>query len=188
MSSRSRIGVSIVRILFGVIWAIDAYFKWQPSFLSDFTGYLEGALSGQPAPVQGWINFWLDIVKVDPSFFAHVVAVGETGLALLLILGALSNAAYAGGILLSLVIWSTAEGLGGPYVPGSTDVGTAIIYVLVFALLLLTRAGMTWGVDRVLSPRLGRWAFLASGRSRTTPESDGRTNDWAQAHNTGART
>ncbi len=166
MPNYRKSGVSIVRILFGVVWAIDAYFKWQPSFLSDFTGYLADALAGQPGPVQNWLSFWIDIVKVDPSFFAHVVALGETGLAALLILGAFSDVAYAGGILLSLVIWSTAEGFGGPYVPGSTDIGTAIIYVFVFVLLFLTRAGMTWGVDGVLSPRLGRLDFLASGHRR----------------------
>ncbi len=33
------------------------------------------------------------------------------------------------------VIWSTAEGFGGPYTAGSTDIGAAIIYVLVFLAL-----------------------------------------------------
>src|SRR5437773_10779748 len=29
--------VEILRILFGLVWAIDAYLKWQPSFISSYT-------------------------------------------------------------------------------------------------------------------------------------------------------
>ncbi len=46
----------LVRILFGMVWAIDAYFKWQPSFVKGFSTYLMGALPGQPAPVRAWIG------------------------------------------------------------------------------------------------------------------------------------
>ena len=158
-----RNGIGLVRILFGIVWAVDAHFKWRPSFIADFSSYLTGSLSGQPTLVQDWIKFWIEVVKVNPSFFAYIVAVGETGLAILLILGLFSNIAYLGGSLLCLVIWSTAEGLGGPYTAGSTDIGAAIIYIFVFALLFLTQAGLTLGLDRRLAPRLGSWAFLASG-------------------------
>ncbi len=158
-------GFGLVRILFGVVWGIDAYFKWQPSFVLDFSSYLTGALSGQPALVHVWIKFWIEIVQVDPVFFAYLVAASETGLAISLILGVFSNMAYVGGSLLALVIWSTAEGFGGPYRAGSTDIGTAVIYVFVFALLFLSRAGLKLGLDRFLALRLRAWAVLASGRS-----------------------
>ena len=40
------------------------------------------------------------------------------------------------------LIWATAEGFGGPYVPGiSTDVGAAIISSLLFLTLLINDAG-----------------------------------------------
>ena len=131
-----------MRILFGVVWAIDAQFKWRPDFLNNFVSYLTGAQQGQPAAVKAWISLWINAVNVDPVVFAHVVAIGETLLAVALILGLFSDLAYLGGILLCLVIWSTAEGLGGPYVAGSTDIGTAIIYAFVFALLFFSRAGL----------------------------------------------
>lgn len=168
METWRKNGLGLVRISFGIVWGIDAYFKWQPSFVSGISSYLTGALSGQPALVQEWIKFWIEIVQVNPVFFAHLVAVSETGLAISLILGAFSNLAYLGGSLLALVIWSTAEGLGGPYKAGSTDIGTAVIYVFVFALLFLSRAGLELGFDRLLSVRLRAWAFLASG---STPAS-----------------
>ncbi len=156
--------VGVIRILFGVVWLIDAQFKWRPSFLNAFTSYLTGALDGQSALVQGWIHLWIDVVNVNPLVFAYVVAFAETALAIALILGVFSNLAFFGGVLLSFVIWSTAEGFGGPYVAGSTDIGTAVIYIFVFALLFLTRAGLWLGLDRRLGERLGPFAFLASGR------------------------
>jgi len=43
------------------------------------------------------------------------------------------------------------------------DVGAAIIYVIVFAGLFLSQAGLAFGVDRWLTPKLGRWGWIASG-------------------------
>tara|TARA_R110002110_G_scaffold85816_4_gene223848 strand:- start:188932 stop:189459 length:528 start_codon:yes stop_codon:yes gene_type:complete len=156
--------IGVVRIVFGLVWLIDAQFKWRSSFINDMGSYLSGALDGQSAPVQAWIYFWMQVVKVDPVLFAYFVAAAETALALALIFGVLSNLAYLGGAVLAFVIWSTAEGFGGPYVTGSTDIGAAIIYVFVFALLYLTRAGLQMGYDRQLTKMLGSWAFLASGQ------------------------
>jgi hypothetical protein len=44
----------------------------------------------------------------------------------------------------------------------STDVGTAFPYTIIFAVLLFLSAGRYYGLDRWLSPRLGRMGFLAS--------------------------
>jgi uncharacterized membrane protein YphA (DoxX/SURF4 family) len=156
-------GIGILRIVFGLVWAIDAWFKWQPDFINNFTGYLTGSLEGQPQAVQSWINFWINTVNIDPTFFAYAVAIGETAVALGLIFGVFSNLTNIGGILLAIVIWSTAEAFGGPYQAGSTDIGAAIIYSLVFAGLFLANAGLYVGFDRYLSPRLKKWSFLASG-------------------------
>ena len=158
-----RKAFGILRIVFGLTWAIDAQFKWQPDFQTGFVKYLTGALDGQPFLVKTWIGFWIQIVKVDPQVFAVIVAVSETALAVALILGVLSNLADLGGVLLTLVIWSTAEGFGGPYKAGSTDIGTAIIYFFVFVALFISQSGLYLGLDRRLTPMLGRWGWLASG-------------------------
>lgn len=110
-----------------------------------------------------WINLWVNIIKVEPHVFAHIVAISETALAIGLIFGVFSNLTNFGGILLSVVVWSTAEGFGGPYVPGSADIGSAVIYALVFAGLFLANAGLFMELDQWLTPKLGRWSFLASG-------------------------
>jgi thiosulfate dehydrogenase (quinone) large subunit len=156
-------GIGLLRITFGVVWAIDAWFKWQPDFINNFADYLTGAQEGQPAWVQSWIGFWINVVNVDPHIFAHLVAIGETAIAIGLIFGLLVNVTSLVGILLALVIWTTAEGFGGPYVAGSADIGSAIIYVLVFVGLVLSQSGLYVGLDRRLTPALGRFGFLASG-------------------------
>lgn len=156
-------GLGVLRIVFGLVWAVDAWFKWQPAFFAQFVDYLMGAHEGQPALVSAWIGFWVNVVRVDPHVFAHLVAIGETALAVGLLFGLFSNLVNLAGLLLSLVIWSTAEGLGGPYSAGSLDVGSAIIYALVFAGLYLSRAGLYLGMDRTVGRWLGRTNWLASG-------------------------
>jgi thiosulfate dehydrogenase [quinone] large subunit len=163
LSSRRFKGIGVLRVIFGLVWAVDAWFKWQPDFINNFTDYLTGALDGQPPAVQAWINFWINTIKVDPHVFAHIIAISETAVAAGLIFGIFSNLTNLGGALMSLVIWSTAEGFGGPYVAGSADIGSAVIYALVFAGLFLSNAGLVLGLDQWLTPRLGYWSFLASG-------------------------
>jgi thiosulfate dehydrogenase [quinone] large subunit len=165
-------GIGILRIVFGIAWAIDAWFKWQPDFINNFASYLTGSLDGQPIWIRSWINFWINIVKVDPHIFAHLVAIGEAAVAIGLLFGLLSNLTNIVGILLSVVIWTTAEGFGGPYTAGSTDIGAAIIYILVFAGLFLAMAGLSYGVDRYLDPIVGRWSVLFSGTG-TKKQKDG---------------
>ena len=145
---------ALLRIVFGFIWLIDASFKWNPAFINNFTSYLTAGAQGQPALIQAWIDLWIKGVSVDPHLFAIIVAVSETMLGLGLIFGALTELSITCGIALALVIWSTAEGLGGPYVAGSTDVGTAIIYVLVFIALWLGRCWRQYSVDSLLRKKM----------------------------------
>ena len=145
---------AVLRIIFGLVWLIDASFKWNPAFLNSFTDYLTGGAQGQPALVQAWIDLWVRGVSVDPHLFAVIVALAETMIAIALIFGLLTEFAIVGGTAMVLVIWSTAEGFGGPYAAGSTDVGTGIIYVLVFVALWLGRSWRRYSIDRYLKDRI----------------------------------
>lgn len=142
-------GFGILRIAFGLVWLIDAYFKWSPGFISNFVSYLETGAQNQSPLVAGWINFWINIVNVNPHFFAIIVATAETAIALSLISGILSKYAMYGGIAMAFVIWSTAEGFGGPYTAGSTDIGAAVIYILVFVALLLGESWKTYNAGHL---------------------------------------
>jgi uncharacterized membrane protein YphA (DoxX/SURF4 family) len=159
--------IALLRIFFGLIWAFAAWLKWAPAFQNGFVSQISGAASGQPGIVQGWIGFWTNLISTNPLLFARVEGSLETAVAICLIFGIFSNLTFCLGILLSLGIWSVAEGFGGPYVFGqSTDIGTALPYAVLFALLLVISAGRAYSVDQWLTPRLGRFGFLAAGYMR----------------------
>ncbi len=147
-------GFGILRIAFGLVWLVDAYFKWSPGFSSNFVSYLQNGAQGQPLIVAWWIHFWINAVNIDPYFFAIVVAVAETAIALSLIFGIFSRIAIYGGIAMAFVIWSTAEGFGGPYVPGSTDIGASVIYILVFIALLLSESWKEYSIARWINRKI----------------------------------
>lgn len=166
MNWRER-GVGISRIIFGLVYIVAATLKWQPGFQHTFLDQVMAAKDGQPALVQAWISFWVHLVSINPLLFAQLLAITESALALCLLLGIFSNLTYIVGIVLTLGIWSVPEGFGGPYVAGrSTDIGAGLLYTIVFAILLCLSAGRYYGLDRWLTPRLGRFGFLASGTIR----------------------
>lgn len=154
-------GFALLRIAFGCVWAIDAFFKWSPAFINNFTDYLSSAAEGQSPLVQGWIHLWVMGVGVDPHLFAIVVALGETAIAIGLIFGLFTKVAHIGGMAMSFVIWSTAEGFGGPYIAGSTDIGAAIIYLLLHLALWLGKSWRYYSLDSVMRSKygisIGRW-------------------------------
>ncbi len=155
--------VAILRIAFGLLWAVDAYLKWQPAFLRGYVGYLHDAAQGQPAWLSPWFSLWLRVIGHAPLLFAYATAGLETLTALGLILGLARKAGYTVAAVFSLLIWSTAEGFGGPYTAGATDVGTGIVYAVVFAALygLDTAAGDAWTVDDWLARRMPWWRRIS---------------------------
>ena len=155
--------IAFLRIAFGVVWGIAAWLKWQPQFINSFSDQVTGAKDGQPALVQNWISFWGNIVSANPHFYAYLTASIETAFAVFFIFGILTNLTSVISIIFSLGIWSVAEGFGSIQPGKSTDVGTAIVYALVAGTLLAVAAGRYYGVDKWLSPRLGRLSILASG-------------------------
>lgn len=156
-----------IEIIFGAIWLLDSYFKFQPGFESSFSDLVSGAAEGQPAWLSGWFSFWASFTASHPYHFAFLIALLELALGASLLLGFARKLAYGGGFLLSVVIWSVPEGFGGPYGPSSTDIGTGIIYALVFLLLAVLNA--TYGasdytLDKRLEKRIGWWEKIAEIR------------------------
>ena len=163
--------IAFLRVAFGLIWAIAAALKWQPAFINSFSDPVTGSAKDQPQGVQAWIGFWGSIISSNPHFYAYLIASIETALALFLVLGLLTHLTCVVGFVYALGVWSIPEGFGGPYQAGSsTDVGTAMLYALMFAVLFAISAGRYYGLDQWLTPRLGRLGFLASGRFRYDPE------------------
>lgn len=125
-----------LRIGFGLIWLIDAALKWLPGFRASYMGTIMGEADGQPGWLKPWFHFWITVQHPDATSFAYLVAVVETLIAVALIAGFARKLTYASAAIFSMLIWATAEGFGGPYTSGASDIGTAVIYAVVFAGLL----------------------------------------------------
>jgi nitrite reductase (NO-forming) len=110
----------------------------------------------------------------EATLLAYGTAATETAIAIAVLAGFARKTAYLGGAAYSLVIWAAAEGFGGPYQAGATDIGTAIIYTFVFLGLLILAAQSgpdEYCVDRYLERRLSWWVRIAEVRpaSRSLP-------------------
>src|SRR5580698_6672964 len=126
-----------LRITFGVIWMIDAVLKWLPGFRSGYMASIKGAGMGQPGWLQWWFHLWTNMQHPAPTFWAVVVAILETLVALAVILGFARKVSY---------------------------IATAIIYALVFV-CLLTLAAYTgtdrYSADYYLERKISWWHEVA---------------------------
>ena len=160
-----------LRIAFGIIWLIDAVLKWLPGFRSDYMSTIMGQAEGQPGWLRPWFDFWINLQHPNATFFAYLVAVIETLIAVALIIGFARKTTYLSAIAFSFLIWATAEGFGGPYTSGASDIGTAIIYAVVFAGLLSLSAyaePARYSVDYYLEQKISWWWRVAEVRRPAT--------------------
>lgn len=108
--------------------------------------------------------------SANAALDVYMVAGLEFALAFALIAGFLRKTAYVGGIALSLLIWAVPEGFGGPYEPGTFDVGVGIVYALGLLTLLSLEASReanrgtidAWIERRI--PAWSRWAEVVKQR------------------------
>jgi nitrite reductase (NO-forming) len=152
------------RVAFGLIWLIDAVLKWLPGFRSTYVAAIKGAAQGQPGWLRWWFDFWVKLQTPRPTFFAYLVAVLETLVALAIIFGFARKLTYIMSAVLGVVIWAVAEGFGGPYMTGSSDIGTAIIYAVVSMglLTLCYYAGTSrYSIDYYIEKRISWWWKVA---------------------------
>jgi len=157
----------LLRIGFGIIWLIDAVLKWLPGFRSGYMDTIMGIRDGQPGWLRWWFDFWINLQHPAITFFWALVATAETLIALALIFGFARKVTYLAAIVFSVLIWSTAEGFGGPYTSGSADIGTAIIYAVVFAGLLALSyyAGPArFSADYYIEKKISWWWRVAEMR------------------------
>jgi len=156
-----------LRIGFGLIWLVDAALKWLPGFRASYMDTIMGEASGQPGWLKPWFHFWITVQHPDAASFAWLVAVAETLIAVALIAGFARKITYISAAIFSVLIWATAEGFGGPYTSGASDIGTAVIYAVVFAGLLALSyyAGPSrYTADYYLEQKYSWWWKLAELR------------------------
>ena len=165
------VATSGLRVAFGVIWAVGAALTWSPNFPVHYVGYLHNAAQGQPAWLAGWFAMWIAIITPHTLFFAWLTRIIETLIALALLTGFARKTTYVVGALFSLLVWSTAEGFGGPYTVGANNMGTAISYVLIFiALIAINNSSgrSPYSVDYFIEKKWPRWRRLAEWSSGET--------------------
>ena len=153
-----------MRVVFGMVWLIDGSLKFQPGTVAVFAQLVQQAGQGQPLWIQPWFTFWFNIVSQNPGFWAYSVGIGEIALGIGLVFGLLRKLTYIVGFFMSLMIWAVPEGLGGPYGPGSTDIGTGIIYSFVFLALMIISASYgtsKYSVDGWIEKRIRWWHALS---------------------------
>ncbi len=129
--------IGAVRAAFGLMWAIDAYLTWRPEFAAHYVGYLQNATHGQPQWLLPWFNMWIGLVTPATGLFVWLTRIIETLIAIGLLFGLARKWTFIIGGLFSLLIWATAEGFGGPYTTGASNLGPALVYVLLFVALLI---------------------------------------------------
>lgn len=165
------------RIAFGIIWLIDAAFKWQSGFVHDFRDMVNAAGQGQP----GWLHWFYtlshNVFAPHPYVWAYAIAALETLIGLALVFGFARKATYMVTALTGLGIWAVAEGFGGPYNSGSTDIGAAVMYAIVAVGLLALNyeAGPSrFSVDHRLEQRIPWWHRVAEVERRQPGPSESR--------------
>jgi nitrite reductase (NO-forming) len=123
-----------------------------------------GQAQGQPGWLKSWFIFWINLQHPHAIFFAYLVAAVETLIAVAVIAGFARKLTYISAAAFSVLIWATAEGFGGPYTSGASDIGTAIIYAVFFAglLALMAYAGTArYSLDYYLEQKISWWWKVA---------------------------
>ena len=183
--------VAVLRIAFGVLFAVDAALKWRPSFArATFLDEITGAAAGQPGWLHPWFRFWARLAGWAPTPFAYSIAVVETIIALALIFGIARQLTYVAATVYSLGLWAIPEGFGGPYPHSATDVGSGILYAVVFAALyqLDTLADESpLSLDPLIERRLPWWRLLSEPTLRVKGGGTGQPSIRRNKRTSGAR-
>ena len=153
---------SFIRIILGIVWLIDGYLKFSPGLVDSFPALIKS--EGQPSWLQPWFNFWSSVTSANAAPFVYSIGTLEVILGAALVLGLMRKIAYLGGMVLSLLIWAIPEGFGGPYGPGSTDIGTGVIYSFLFLSLIIinTISGPSkYSLDSLIERKIPVWKRIA---------------------------
>ena len=136
--------------LFGIVWLIDASLKLTPAFHQNFVPLLAAAGDGRPGWSHWWFQLWFHLGQQHPSLWIGAITVVEFCLAAALLAGVAPRTTYVLGASWSLGVWLVPEGFGYDMMRSGTDIGTSIMYVVVFLTLLAYAVPGQVGVARRL--------------------------------------
>jgi thiosulfate dehydrogenase [quinone] large subunit len=156
--------IASLRILFGVIWAVDAAFKFEPAFYHGLLSFVMAKDAGEPGWLNPWFHAWYKIIAFDPMLLAVIIIIIETLIAVSLLFGIARRLNYALAIPFCFLIWGIGEAFGGPYVAGTTDINAGFIYVMVFLFLYVIDGLVppSWSLDPIIEKHVSWWSRLAN--------------------------
>lgn len=156
------------RIVFGLIWIIDALLGMQPGVVPVLLVVnLYQGVQGQPEFITAWLRFWYGLVSSSPALALNLLTVASFVIGVSLILGTCLRVTYLFGAGLSLFIWSIT-GFGGPYQPYTPDIGAPPLYAIVFLMLYWAGTESTrLSFDVELSRRLKWWSRISFTAKRS---------------------
>lgn len=157
--------VELLRVGLGGVWGLNLIFVLAPEN-AYFATFADTALSFTPTTLGG--PGVADFVAAHSAVFAVAIAVTTGYLALAFLAGLTTRLACYVGFAFSATLLLTQVGSTFT-VPGGTDVGPHPLYLLIYLVLFLGRAGRFFAVDHWMwvrgharFPRLSRW--IASPR------------------------
>ncbi len=164
---------TVLRILFGAVWIADGLLRFVPGTYAQLSYWQVVMIEdGQPPWLLGWLTFWAGIIAGTPALWWYGFGLIELALGFCLFTGFLRRPIYLVGLAVSILLWTVPQAFGGPYGPGSTDMGTGILYAVIF-LALLHLDSISGPPRFTLDTTVGRqwpaWQRLVQARVPTQP-------------------
>ncbi len=145
--ARDRAGrtLDILRILLGLIWAVNLLFIFLPvSWAYFWSSFRDTAYSYAFSTLGG--PGLADFVAANPTVFGWSIVVASVYLTVALLLGFTVRLACVVGLIMSVVFFLT-QWYSTFVFPGGTDVGPHPLYLAIYVALFLGGAGRYWSVD-----------------------------------------
>ena len=162
-----------LRMLFGSIWMADGLLRFLPGTYSQLSYWMVVMVEdSQPPWLAGWLSAWAGLIAGNPALWWYGFGLMELAIGLCLFTGFLRRPVYLLGLAVSIFLWTVPQAFGGPYGPGSTDMGTGILYAVIFLALLhldSVSGPPRFTLDTVLGLRWPAWQRLVQARASPQP-------------------
>ena len=141
----TKLTVEVVAGVVPVPAATERWVRFMPTRVSEFA-------AGNP--LEPYRRFLTEVVLAHGELFAHLTAVGESAVGLLLVAGLVTRYAAVGGLFLAVnyllaTFWLTP-----------TQLGFHLLLAVCLIAFAASGAGRVWGLDALLMRRSRRYASL----------------------------
>ncbi len=140
-------GLALIRVAFGVYFIVSALRKTTTGWLTSEDALMQFVGRNVEGAASGYASFLNSVVLPHASIFAQLVVLGEWAAGLSLLFGL---ATRLGGIVGAWLVLNYMLAKGLPNESGSVD---RLFFVVCLALAAAS-AGLVWGLDGALRPKL----------------------------------